>query len=178
MRLLLVFLALVLSTQVLAKVERVELVTSEGVIVLALYPDKAPKTVDNFLNYVDAGFYHNTQFHRVISGFMIQGGGFDLAGARKPTAAPIINEADNGLSNKRGTIAMARTSDPHSATAQFFINHKDNPFLDFTTGNYGYAVFGQVLEGMHVVDKIANVETRSGDWPVQLVRIEQANYLD
>ncbi|MDP6968276.1 MAG: peptidylprolyl isomerase [Gammaproteobacteria bacterium] len=178
MRLLAVLLALVLSTQVLAKTEQVEMVTSEGTIIIELYPDQAPKTVANFLHYVNAGFYHNTQFHRVIPGFMIQGGGFDLAGVRKSTAAPITNEADNGLSNKRGTIAMARTSDPHSATAQFFINHTDNPFLDRTTGNYGYAVFGRVVEGMDVVDKIANVKTRSGDWPLQPVRIDQANYRD
>ena len=178
MRLLAVLLALLLSTQTVAKAERVQMVTSEGVIIIELYPDQAPKTVANFLNYVNAGFYHSTQFHRVISGFMIQGGGFDVAGERKPTAAPISNEAGNGLSNKRGTIAMARTSDPHSATAQFFINHKDNPFLDRTTGNYGYAVFGRVVEGMHVVDNIANVKTRRGDWPEQPVLIQQANYLD
>ncbi len=182
MRILAILLALVLSSSAMAKTERVELMTSEGSIILELYTDKAPKSVANFIKYVRTRFYHETLFHRVIPGFMIQGGGFNIEGERKPTKAPIVNEADNGLSNERGTIAMARTSDPHSATAQFFINHADNPFLDRNTSNFGYAVFGRVVEGMDVVDKIAEVKTaRNGfkrDWPVQPVRIYKAYYLD
>lgn len=182
MRILAILLALVLSTSAMAKTERVELITSEGSIILELYPDKAPKSVENFIQYVRTRFYSETLFHRVIPGFMIQGGGFNIEGERKPTKAPIINESDNGLSNERGTIAMARTSDPHSATAQFFINHADNPFLDRSTSSYGYAVFGRVVEGMKVVDKIAEVKTGTNgmkrDWPVQPVRIYKAYYLD
>ena len=182
MRILAIFLALALSTAAMAKTERVELMTSEGSIILELYPDKAPKSVENFIKYVRTRFYHETLFHRVIPGFMIQGGGFDVDGDRKPTKAPIVNEAGNGLSNERGTIAMARTSNPHSATAQFFINHADNPFLDRSSGNDGYAVFGRFVEGMQVVDEIAKVKTRNNgmkrDWPVQPVRIYKAYYLD
>ena len=182
MRILAVVLALVLSTSVFAKTERVELLTSEGQIILELYPDKAPKTVDNFIEYVRTRFYSETLFHRVIPGFMIQGGGFNVQGERKNTKASIVNESDNGLSNERGTIAMARTNDPHSATSQFFINHADNPFLDRTTSSYGYTVFGRVVQGMEVVDKIAQVATRTNgmmrDWPQQPVRIFKAYYLD
>jgi len=182
MRILAILLALVLSTSAMAKTERVELMTSEGSIILELYPDKAPKSVENFIKYVRTRFYNETLFHRVIPSFMIQGGGFNIEGERKATKAAIINESDNGLSNERGTIAMARTSDPHSATAQFFINHADNPFLDRSTSSYGYAVFGRVVEGMKVVDKIAEVKTRSNgmkrDWPVQPVHIYKAYYLD
>lgn len=182
MRILAVVLALVLSTSVFAKTERVELLTSEGQIILELYPDKAPKTVDNFIEYVRTRFYSETLFHRVIPGFMIQGGGFNVQGERKNTKAPIVNESDNGLSNERGTIAMARTNDPHSATSQFFINHADNPFLDRSTSSYGYTVFGRVVRGMEVVDKIAQVATRTNgmmrDWPQQPVRIFKAYYLD
>ena len=142
----------------------VELDTSKGKIVLALYPQKAPETVKNFLAYVDAKYYDGTIFHRVIPKFMIQGGGFTADMRRKPTRKPIINEADNGLKNDRGTIAMARTSDPHSATAQFFINVKDNAFLDHrgeSRQGWGYAVFGRVIEGMDVVEKIEAVPTTS-----------------
>ncbi|MCP4789149.1 MAG: peptidyl-prolyl cis-trans isomerase [Gammaproteobacteria bacterium] len=182
MRILAVVLALVLSTSVFAKTERVELLTSEGQIILELYPDKAPKTVDNFIEYVRTRFYSETLFHRVIPGFMIQGGGFNVQGERKNTKAPIVNESDNGLSNERGTIAMARTNDPHSATSQFFINHANNPFLDRSTSSYGYTVFGRVVRGMEVVDKIAQVATRTNgmmrDWPQQPVRIFKAYYLD
>ena len=124
-----------------------------------LYRDKAPKSVDNFLTYVDEGFYNGTIFHRVIEGFMIQGGGFGQDMKKKSTHAPIENEADNGLKNERGTLAMARTSDPDSATAQFFINHKDNDFLNHTSKDrrgWGYAVFGKVTDGMDVVDAIAS----------------------
>ena len=138
--------------------------TTSGDILVELYPDKAPETVANFLKYVDNGFYNNTIFHRVIPGFMIQGGGLTCRMQQKDTEAPIRNEADNGLKNDRGTIAMARTMDPHSATAQFFINLVDNDFLNFQapSGNgWGYCVFGRVTEGMDVVDKIAKVKTTS-----------------
>lgn len=144
---------------------KVTLETSKGKIVLELYQDKAPKTVENFLAYVKSGHYDNTLFHRVIAGFMIQGGGYDASGKEKPTQAPIMNEADNGLSNARGTIAMARTSDPHSASAQFFINLKDNAPLNFkgkTPGGWGYCVFGKVVQGMDVVDQIATVQVSPG----------------
>ena len=151
--------------------------TSKGEIVIELYADKAPQTVKNFLAYVDAGFYDGTIFHRVISHFMIQGGGFTPEMEKKATGDPITNEAGNGLSNKRGTLAMARTSDPHSATAQFFINHKDNGNLDYPSfDGWGYAVFGRVVDGMDVVDAIAAVPTgmRAGhrDVPKQTVLIE------
>ncbi|MFN7571211.1 MAG: peptidylprolyl isomerase [Betaproteobacteria bacterium] len=138
-----------------AQAPRVKLDTSEGAIVLELYPDKAPKTVANFLDYVKAGHYNGTVFHRVIDGFMIQGGGFDDKLAQKPTRAPIPLESRTGLKNERGTIAMARTNVPDSATAQFFINVVDNANLDYPKpdGN-GYAVFGRVVEGMDVVDRI------------------------
>ena len=136
--------------------------TSKGEIVLELYPEKAPLTVENFLNYVDAGFYDGTIFHRVIPGFMIQGGGFTQDLKKKPTKAPIKNEAYNGLKNDRGTIAMARTPNPHSASSQFFINTVDNAFLNYkdqTTSGWGYAVFGSVIKGMDVVDAITQVKT-------------------
>lgn len=141
---------------------KVLLETTEGDILLELFPDKAPETVKNFLRYVDDGFYDNTIFHRVIPDFMIQGGGMDARMKEKATREPIKNEADNGLKNDRGAIAMARTMDPHSATAQFFINHADNDFLNHrapTQDGWGYAVFGNVLDGMDVVDKIAKVKT-------------------
>lgn len=141
---------------------QVVLETSEGVIVLELDPEKAPKTVENFLKYVDKGHYNDTVFHRVISGFMIQGGGFDTKLEEKNTDAPVVNESKaknpNALANKRGTIAMARTPDPDSATAQFFINHADNPALDDARSG-GYTVFGTVISGMDVVDKIAATKT-------------------
>ncbi len=139
--------------------------TSKGAIEITLDAAKAPKSVENFLRYVDAGHYDGTVFHRVISGFMIQGGGFDAKLTQKSTGAPVENEADNGLKNRRGTLAMARTSDPHSATAQFFINHTDNAFLDHTAKTmrgWGYAVFGQVSAGLEVVDAIAAVPTGPG----------------
>jgi cyclophilin family peptidyl-prolyl cis-trans isomerase len=142
----------------------VRLDTTAGPVTIELYEDKAPQSVANFLQYVDSGFYNGTQFHRVISGFMIQGGGFDQSGQRKATREPIQNEADNGLKNKRGTLAMARTSNPHSATAQFFVNLVDNRNLDFTGKNsrgWGYAVFGAVTDGMNVVDNIARERTTS-----------------
>jgi cyclophilin family peptidyl-prolyl cis-trans isomerase len=163
LRTLLVALALcVVALPVLAADPRVELKTNRGAIVLELYPDKAPKTVANFLQYVKDGQYNGTVFHRVIDGFMIQGGGFDKDMRQKPTRAPVENEAANGLKNDAGTIAMARTPDPHSASAQFFINLKNNDFLNFrepTPQGYGYTVFGKVVAGMDVVEKLAKVPT-------------------
>lgn len=159
----------------------VKLQTNFGDITLELNAEKAPITVANFLKYVDNGFYDNTIFHRVINGFMIQGGGFDTDMNQKPTDAEIKNEADNLLDNKKYTIAMARTSAPHSASSQFFINVADNHFLDFTApsgSGWGYCVFGKVVEGMDVVDKIKQVATtnRRGhqDVPVENVVIERA----
>ena len=159
----------------------VKLHTSLGVITLELDAEKAPRTVENFLQYVRSGFYTNTVFHRVIDGFMIQGGGMEPGMKQKRTEAPIPNEADNGLRNDRYTIAMARTSDPHSATAQFFINVADNAFLDHsapTSQGWGYCVFGRVVEGQDVVDKIKSVATGDRgmhqDVPVQDVVIEKA----
>lgn len=157
----------------------VDIDTNRGTIRLELADDKAPITVANFMRYVDEGFYDGTIFHRIIAGFMIQGGGYSEEFQKKSTAAAIKNEADNGLLNARGTIAMARTSDPHSATAQFFINHADNRNLDHrspTMHGWGYAVFGQVVEGMDVVDEIAVLPTGSGgpfrsDVPKQAVVI-------
>jgi len=140
----------------------VKLHTSLGTITLELFPEQAPESVKNFLAYVDAGHYDNTVFHRVIDGFMIQGGGFEPGMKQKPTREPIQNEANNGLKNDLGTVAMARTSAPHSATAQFFINVADNDFLNFRSadGNgWGYCVFARVAEGMDVVDKIRKVAT-------------------
>ncbi|MEI6413498.1 MAG: peptidylprolyl isomerase [Pseudomonadota bacterium] len=158
---------------------KVLLETSLGAITLELEAEKAPKSTENFLNYVKAGFYDGTQFHRVIQGFMVQGGGFTADMVQKPTQAPIENEAKNGLKNLRGTIAMARTNNPQSATSQFFVNHKDNAALDYPSRDgWGYAVFGKVVEGMPVVDKIAGVPTGSakgmGDVPISPVLIKQA----
>jgi len=159
----------------------IKLTTNLGAITLELDAAKAPKTVANFLAYVKAGHYDGTIFHRVIDGFMIQGGGFLPGMRQKPTNAPIENEAANGLKNLRGTIAMARTQEPHSATAQFFINVADNDFLDFRApvGNgWGYCVFGRVVEGMDVVDKIKSVRTGSRgfhqDVPLEDIVIEKA----
>ena len=133
--------------------------TSMGDITIELLTEEAPITAKNFLDYVDAGFFDGTIFHRVIPGFVIQGGGFTADMNQKETRAPIKNEADNGVKNARGTLSMARTSDINSATSQFFINLKDNEFLDHGTRDFGYAVFGKVVEGMDVVDKIAGVKT-------------------
>ena len=159
----------------------VELHTNKGVIRLQLDAEKAPKSAENFLAYVRSGHFDGTIFHRVIDGFMIQGGGFEPGMKQKPTQAPIANEADNGLKNKRYTIAMARTNDPHSATAQFFINVSDNAFLDHTSPSpqgWGYAVFGEVVQGQDVVDAIKGVKTGSKgfhqDVPVEDVVIEKA----
>ena len=165
----------------------VKMSTSEGDVYLELYQDKAPKSVENFLQYANDGFYDGTIFHRVISTFMIQGGGFDANMERKDTRAAVQNEANNGLKNLRGTIAMARTNDPHSATSQFFINVQDNPALNFTgeqnTRTWGYTVFGKVIKGMDVVDDIrfkptgAKIPFRK-DVPLETVMIKTVEVLD
>ncbi len=158
----------------------VKLHTNFGEITLQLDAEKAPVTVKNFLDYVNSGFYNNTTFHRVIDGFMIQGGGFEPGMKQKKTQAPIENEAANGLKNDKYTIAMARTSDPQSATAQFFINVKDNDFLNYTAPNsqgYGYCVFGKVVAGMDVVDAIKKVKTGSQDVPREDVIITKAEII-
>ena len=160
-----------------SELPKVRFVTSEGAFELQLRPDVAPETVENFLSYVEDGFYDATIFHRVISGFMIQGGGFTADMAQKPTNAPIKNEASQTLPNLRGTIAMARTNNPDSATSQFFINLTDNDFLNEGVRGAGYAVFGKVTDGMGVVDRIASVETGRkrgmADVPVEPVTIER-----
>ncbi len=164
-----------------AKVERsiVKLQTTAGDIVIALNAEAAPVTVKNFLDYTQAGFYNGTIFHRVMHGFMIQGGGFTADMTKKETRDPIVNEAANGLKNARGTIAMARSNNPNSATCQFFINHVDNPPLDYVANSSaGYAVFGKVTEGMSVVDTIARVDTTTRDGmanvPVEPIVIKSA----
>ena len=164
---------------------KVKLTTSLGDFVIQLEDEKAPVSAANFIAYVKQGFYSGTIFHRVIPGFMAQGGGFDTAFAQKATNAPIKNEADNGLKNKRGTLAMARTNDPNSATAQFFINYKDNSFLDHTSptpSGWGYAVFGEVIEGMDVVDSMAKQATGNRgphqDVPKTDIIIEKAEVIE
>ncbi|MCH2190071.1 MAG: peptidylprolyl isomerase [Gammaproteobacteria bacterium] len=159
--------------------------TSKGDIELALNAEKAPETVANFLSYIEDKHYDGTIFHRVIKGFMIQGGGFEPGLSQKPTKAPIVNEANNGLKNDKYTIAMARTSAPHSATAQFFINSKDNDFLNFTSetqNGWGYAVFGEVVNGKDVVDEIERVRTGNsngfGDVPREDVVIESISVVE
>lgn len=183
---LLVFTTLSFATgKKMTEHTKVKLTTSLGTIVISLDNKKAPNSVKNFLAYVNEGFYNGTIFHRVIPGFMAQGGGFDTSFNQKAVHTSIQNEADNGLKNTRGTVAMARTSDPHSATAQFFINYKDNTFLNHTGKNasgWGYAVFGEVIEGMDVVDKMAEQSTgnRGGgfqDVPKTDIVIEKAEVL-
>ena len=188
------FLVLALAATALgatpALAQKVELDTTAGKIVLQLDAAAAPKTVENFLAYVKSGHYDGTQFHRVIPGFMIQGGGYTADYAQKPTRPPVRNEAEQaskaGLTNTPGTIAMARTSDPHSASAQFFINIADNKFLNYrepTVQGYGYTVFGKVVEGMDVVEKIAKAPTGAGgpfpkDVPAEKVLIRSAKVVD
>ncbi|WP_153160359.1 peptidylprolyl isomerase [Zoogloea sp. 1C4] len=162
----------------------VKLTTNHGDIVIELDAEKAPETVKNFLAYVESGHYDNTIFHRVINGFMIQGGGFEPGMKQKATQAPVKNEANNGLKNDAGTIAMARTQDPHSATAQFFINVADNDFLNFKAENvqgWGYCVFGKVSEGMDVIEKIKGVKTGNAgfhqDVPKEDVVIQRAEVI-
>ena len=163
----------------------IKMETNHGDITIELFGDKAPETCKNFLEYVATGHYDGTIFHRVIKGFMIQGGGFTESMQQKPTNSPVKNEADNKISNELGTIAMARTSDPHSATAQFFINVKDNDFLNFKspTGNgWGYCVFGKVTDGLDIVRKIEQVKTGSHghhqDVPVEPVIIKTITAID
>ena len=165
-----------------AKAPRVEMQTSEGNIVIELYPDKAPKSVDNFLKYVKDGYYDGLIFHRVIDGFMIQGGGYKPDMSMKPPRASIANEAKNGLKNEAGTIAMARTSDPDSASSQFFINLVDNDGLDYPKPDgYGYAVFGKVVSGFDVVQKIGKTKTGyagyMGDVPTTPIVIKSVTLL-
>ena len=178
--------SLLVSIQVGAADPQVEMKTSMGTVVIELYPDKAPLTVDNFLKYVNDRRYDGTVFHRVIPGFMIQGGGFGPDFSEKPARKPLRNEAANGLRNETGTIAMARTPDPHSATAQFFINVADNESLNFrfpTQEGYGYCVFGKVVKGMDVVNRIVKVQTGPGpaghqNVPVKPIIIESAKVLE
>ncbi|MFT3758795.1 peptidylprolyl isomerase [Thauera sp.] len=171
------------SLGALAANPMVELKTSQGEIVVEVFADKAPKSAENFVQYVKDGFYNGTVFHRVIDGFMVQGGGFDADMKQKSTRAPVENEAKNGLKNERGTLAMARTADPHSASSQFFINLVPNTFLDYPSRDgWGYAVFGKVVKGMDVVDKIAKVQTGNRGFhqnvPVEAVIIENASVLE
>lgn len=172
--------ALALAALPAAADTQVQLDTNQGPILIELFDEQAPATVDNFLAYVRDGFFDDVIFHRVIPGFVIQGGGFTAEFERKATRAPIENEADNGLKNRRGTLSMARTSDPHSATSQFFINLADNTSLDHRTGKPGYAVFGRVIEGMESVEAIAAIPTGAAgpfrqDVPRTTVRIESAS---
>jgi len=155
-----------------------EVKTSQGTLTIELYQDKAPKTVENFLKYAKDGFYNGTIFHRVIPGFMIQGGGHTADMKEKETRAPIQNEAKNGLKNETGTLAMARKGDPHSASAQFYINLKDNGFLDYPgQDGWGYAVFGKVVQGFDIVEKIARIPTGRSDIPSTPILIESVKLL-
>lgn len=181
---LIFFCAINLHATTLQAAPSVEFETSQGNFVVELYPEKAPKTVANFLQYVKDGFYENTIFHRVISRFMIQGGGFERDLSEKSTRAPIINESNNGLLNETGTIAMARTADPDSATAQFFVNLADNQFLNFVSADpeeIGYCVFGRVTSGLEVVQKIGVTPTtsvgRNADVPIRPITIKNVKLL-
>ncbi|HEX6829327.1 MAG TPA: peptidylprolyl isomerase [Burkholderiales bacterium] len=185
-RILLYLLALIAPAAAMAANPMVEMKTSMGVIVIELYPDKAPATVDNFLEYVKSGHYNGTIFHRVVPGFVVQGGGFDASARQKATRAPIKNEAANGLKNTRGSLSMARTRDPSSATSQFFINLQDNTMLDFrdpSPGGIGYAVFAKVTQGMDVVDAMAKVPLAPAPYapdgsPVTPIVLETARVLE
>ncbi len=170
---------IVLSSSALAENPIVKLETSEGDITVVLFADKSPKTVENFLAHVDEGFYENTVFHRIIDNFMVQGGGFDVDLKQKKTERKIINESKNRLHNDRGTLAMARTSDPDSAGSQFFINQRNNPRLDWTPFKPGYTVFGEVITGMRIVDFMASTptgnavgKTDKGQMPLQNVPLD------
>ncbi len=170
---------IVLSSSALAENPIVKLETSEGDITVVLFADKSPKTVENFLAHVDEGFYENTVFHRIIDNFMIQGGGFDVDLNQKKTERKVINESKNRLHNDRGTLAMARTSDPDSAGSQFFINQRNNPRLDWTPFKPGYTVFGEVITGMRIVDFMASTptgnavgKTDKGQMPLQNVPLD------
>ena len=183
---LLFIFSILLCSSVLAASPQVEIKTNLGSILLELYPEKAPKTVKNFLGYVQENYYTDTIFHRVIPGFMIQGGGFDKSLKQKQTRQPVENEADNGLKNEIGTIAMARTGYPHSATTQFFINVGNNKFLNYTKPNqrgYGYTVFGRVISGMDVVNKISMTPTSASkpftkNVPKEMVVIKSISTLE
>lgn len=181
---LIAFVALATTAlSALAANPMVELKTNQGEIVVEVFADKAPKSAENFVQYVKDGHYNGTVFHRVIDGFMIQGGGFDADMKQKSTRSPIENEAKNGLKNERGTLAMARTADPHSASSQFFINLVPNTFLDYPSRDgWGYAVFGKVVKGMDVVDKISKVATGNRGFhqnvPVEAVVVESARVLE
>jgi cyclophilin family peptidyl-prolyl cis-trans isomerase len=185
-KLLGVAFTLLMTTSALAANPQVEIRTNAGAVVIELYPEKAPKTVENFLEYVKAGHYKNTIFHRVIPGFMIQGGGFTRSFEQKPVRPPIDIESANGLQNGKGTVAMARTGNPNSATAQFFINVAHNDFLNYTAPTvqgFGYTVFGRVVKGMEVVDSIAGMPTGPGgpfpkDVPRKEVVIEDVRLLE
>lgn len=185
LRLLVTLITVLWSVASFAANPQVEFKTSMGAIVLELYPERAPATVQNFMQYVKDGHYNGTVFHRVIPKFMIQGGGFTPEFKKKPARQPIRNEAANGIKNTVGTVAMARTSDPHSASAQFFINIADNDFLNFrnpTREGYGYCAFGRVIKGMDVVQRIASVATGPGpaphrDVPRRPIVIERARLL-
>ena len=173
--------SILLCNSVFAAGQQVEIKTNLGNILLEIYPEKAPKTVNNFLSYIKEKQYKDTIFHRVIPGFMIQGGGFDKSMKKKPTRQPIKNEADNGLKNDIGTIAMARTGDPHSATNQFFINVKNNVFLNHTEPSqrgYGYTVFGKVINGMDVVNRISEAPTGKRDAPKEMIVIESISTIE
>jgi len=181
----LLFVFLLFSSLAHAANPIVEFETNQGNFKIELYPDKAPKTVSNFLYYVDNGFYKETIFHRVISNFMIQGGGFTREMSEKKTQPPIANESNNGLVNSAGTVAMARTNDPNSATAQFFINLIDNNFLNYTSpepSSVGYCVFGKIIEGMNVVHKIGQLPTGNSrgfsDVPIRPVIIINAKHIN
>ena len=170
---------IVLSSSAIAENPIVKLETSEGAITVVLFADKAPQTVENFLAHVDEGFYENTVFHRVIDNFMVQGGGFDVDLTQKNTERKVINESKNRVHNDRGTVAMARTSDPDSAGSQFFINQRNNPRLDWTPFKPGYTVFGEVITGMRVVDFMASTPTGNavgttdkGQMPLQNVPLD------
>lgn len=174
-------LTAVASNAVAGSNPMIRMETTLGTMTIELDEDAAPETVANFLTYVDDGFYDGTIFHRVIANFMIQGGGYEPNMTEKTTRRPVDNEATNGLANNRGTIAMARTSDPHSATAQFFINAVDNDFLNHTAKTvrgWGYAVFGHVTDGLDVLDKIAATQTGPGDVPtttIEIIKVERVN---
>ena len=162
--------------------QKVKLATSMGDIVIELDAAKAPKSVDNFVQYVKAGHYDGTIFHRVIGNFVVQGGGYQPNGTEKPTRPPVVNESGNGLSNRRGTVAMARTDDPHSATSQFYVNLTDNLALDPSPARWGYAVIGRVVEGMDVIDRIASVPTGeqgpfTDDAPLEPILVQSARVL-
>lgn len=181
----LIYILLLCSPLAYAANPIVEFETNQGNFKIELYPDKAPKTVSNFLYYVDNGFYKETIFHRVISNFMIQGGGFTREMSEKKTQPPIANESNNGLVNNAGTVAMARTNDPNSATAQFFINLIDNNFLNYTNpepSSVGYCVFGKIIEGMNVVHKIGQLPTGNSrgfsDVPIRPVIIINAKHIN